>query len=72
MEKEIVKLKCIRSDWDIDFTVGVIYSATYDSITSVFFREDTYEVVDNQGFTRHLVLKGNLFDFEIVEVSYED
>ena len=69
MNKEIVRLKCIRSDWDIDFTVGVIYSATYDSITSVRCKEDIYEVVDNQGFTRHLVLKGHLFDFEIVEVD---
>lgn len=28
MKKEIVKLKCTRSDWGIDFTVGVVYSAT--------------------------------------------
>ena len=24
MKKEIVKLKCTRSDWGIDFTVGVV------------------------------------------------
>lgn len=72
MEKKIIRLKCIRSDWDVDFTVGVTYIATYDSITSILFREDTYNIIDNQGFKRHMTLKNHLFDFEIVEVNYED